>query len=204
MEKILRLRYIFLYLIISLLTSCASSTIRVQSISPALNIRKAAITDTKQIKIAVDEFEVSSIGPRDNIIGEAKTGAFNTKTNIVSDKPVGIIFTNAFKKAITESGFVITNQKDADYIIHGTIEKFWVDEYATGLSLEYSKAYVKYDVLIRDLKGNIVWANTLEEFKTSGKSMDTTENNIPTLTLALQESLESIFKDNKFWDVISK
>jgi hypothetical protein len=84
------------------------------------------------------------------------------------------------------------------------VEKFWVDEYATGLSLEYSKASVRYDIIIKNSQSATVWANTLDMFKTSGKSMDTTGNNIPTLLLALKESVEAIFRDQTFWNAFPK
>lgn len=153
----------------------------------------------KRIEVAIGEFDAKNDQLRQNIIGEAKTGFFNSKTPIVSTEPVTSIFRDAIEKGFEEAGFVIVDRQSADYIVSGTIESFWVDEYATGFSLEYSKAYVRYDMFVKTPEGEIVWANTQEQYETSDNSLEATAHNIQTLRQALENSIETIFADNRFW-----
>lgn len=196
--------YLYLFSISFLIvaTGCAQ-TMRVNLISPDLNIGR--VTNLAgNVKVAFEPFEINSKDQKDNLIGKAKVGFFNSEADIISTEPVSSIIVNSVKKGFSAAGFTIVDLKDTDFIITGIVEKFWVDEYATGFSFEYSKASVRYDIIIKNRQNAPVWANTLDIFKTSGKSMETTGNDVPTLLLALKESVEAIFRDQTFWSAFSK
>ncbi len=202
MNNFKSLSYLLQICILLVASGCAG-TMRAGSISPDLNIDKT-VNSAAATKVAFEPFRITSKDQTENIIGEAKVGLVNSKADIVSDEKVSSIVADAVRKGFQDAGFNIADPKEANFIVSGMIERFWVDEYATGLSLEYSKASVRYDLIIRNMQGATVWANTLDAYKTSDKSMDTTHNDIPTLSLALKESVEAIFKDQSFWKAISK
>lgn len=196
----------FFYLLsigVLFLASGCAQTLRVESISPDLNVSKTNKVENN-ISVAFEPFKITSKDQKENIIGEAKVGLVNSKADIVSTEQVSSIVAGAVKKGFRDAGFNVVDLRVADFIVTGMVEKFWVDEYATGLSLEYSKGSVRYDIIIKNRQGSTVWANTQDIFKTSDKSMDTTENNMPTLSLALKESVEAIFKDRAFWNAFAK
>jgi hypothetical protein len=171
----------------------------VQFTEPSFNVSQSNKRGNREIKVAIAEFDTKTNNLQNNVIGEAKTGLFNSKTPIISTEPITAIFQKTLQKGFKNYGFIVTDAQSADYIVDGTVERFWVDEYATGLSLEYSKAYVRYDLLIQTTGGKIVWANTQEKYETSSTSWDATDHSISTLRIALQKSVESIFNDSSFW-----
>ncbi len=179
-----------------------TSTMNVQTVNPKFNsignkrISKAAL-------ITVKEFDVKTEEMKKNIIGEAKTGAFNAKTPIVSSESIPSILKRNLQKGFKGVGFRVTEPDMAEYFVEGEIEQFWVDEQANGLSLEYSKAYIKYDVIIKTIDGKVIWAKSVEDFSTSETSVETTKNNMLTLEQSIICSIASIFKDDSFWETFS-
>ncbi len=192
----------FLSFCVLIFTQGCAQTLQIDSINPDLNINTTTKL-TGNSKTAIESFKIHSKAHQ-YIVGEAKVGFVNSKADIVSTEEVGSIVANAVKKGFRAAGFHVVDLRDADFIVSGVVEKFWVDEYATGLSLEFSKASVRYDVIIRDRHGATIWANSLDLHKTSDESLDATEDDIPTLSLALKESVESIFRDQSFWGAIYK
>jgi len=180
-----------------------AKTLIVQSINPDFSSLEKSNILNKKIRIKFDEFVSNDEKSKDNIIGEARTGIFNSKSDIISEDPVNSIITKALKIAFEKQGFIIDEEKP-DFIITGAVERFWVDEHATGMSFEYSKAYVKYDLFIKTESSKIIWGNTIDHFEKSGNSMDTTEYDIPTLEKALLKSIQKLFLDNSFWASIIK
>jgi hypothetical protein len=204
MDSKMKLKYsIYIFLSLLMVGCGTSKPINVKLTTPDLYIRPENILK-KQIKIALEELKISPSIPPDNIIGRAKTGMFNVSADLVADEPINVIVTKALKKGFEQAGFKVVDLKDSNYMVEGSIEKFWVDEHATGWSFEYAKAYVRYDLIIRKPNGGTVWANTIEKFKVSRKSMDSSSSIIPTLTLALRDSVESIFEDQSFWKAFLK
>jgi hypothetical protein len=184
-------------MILAVMSIGCASALHVSNIEPVYALK----AQPRGIKVTVNDFKIS--GHDNNTIGMAKTGLFNVSTPIVSDVPVTTIVRNAVKKGFEGAGFAVVDLPNADYSIDGTVEKFWVEEYATGLSLEFSKAYVRYDLMLKEAQGKTIWASTQEKFKTSDKNLETTDYNIPTLTSALQESVEAIFENKDFLKAIS-
>jgi len=154
------------------------------------------------VKIAVADFSLKTDKPP-NQVGEAKTGFFNMPTPITFEKPANLIISNAVKKGLSGEGAHLVALGEADYNIDGTVETLWVDEYATGISLEYAKALVKYDVMLKDRNGKILWATTIESFKTSEIAGDATHLDVPTLQAALDDSVSKLLEDAAFWDALS-
>jgi hypothetical protein len=188
-------------LIVISMYGCAS-TLKIKSIEPNIKVVNNIPITHKEINIAVNKFDVKDDKIKKNIIGQAKTGLFNFKSDIILEEPIVDLFQKAIKNGFEKSGYKIVEPNFADYIIDGIIEKCWVDEYATGLSLEYSKGYIRYDLIVKNSTGKTVWGNTIEEYQTSGKAMDTTSNDIPTLKITLENSVKSIFTDKNFIDTI--
>jgi hypothetical protein len=158
---------------------------------------------SKPIKIAVADFSLKTGKPA-NEIGEAKTGMFNVPAPIRLEQPANLMVSNAIRGGLSSMGHQIVALGEADYNLDGTIETIWVEEYATGMSFEYAKANVKYDVILRDRNGKSLWGTSIEVFKTSGKSLDATHDDLPTLRAALDESVSKLLEDASFWNALLK
>jgi hypothetical protein len=155
--------------------------------------------------IVVNEFEVKGDLLNNNIIGEAKTGILNSKTDIILEEPPQEMLGKTIEEGLKAAGFTISDNPDTtDYLLTGTLEKLWVDEYATGYSLEYSKAYVRYDVIVKKTSGQVIWANTIDEYKTSKTCWDATSSNIDTLKKTLSGSVNAILCDESFIKIFTK
>jgi ABC-type uncharacterized transport system auxiliary subunit len=186
-----------------LMFGCAAESMKVHPLTADTYGYQAKGSPNKDLKIAVLDFKLNT-GKSPNTVGEGKTGFFNTLTPIVSKEPANAMVRESLKQGLRGVELNVVDSDDADYRVDGTIERFWVDEYATGMSLEYAKAHVKYDIYVRNERGETVWANTIESFKTSPKSADATQDDIPTLTATLQESVRSFVEDPGFWSALLK
>lgn len=188
--------------IVSLAAGCGPSTMHVQSLRPTLYVQTRPGAGEK--RIAVGAFEDARTDATGAHIGEAKTGAFNVSTKIIADEPVDVMVATVVRDGFQKAGFSIVEPSAADYIIMGQIRKFWVEEYATGVSFEYAKGFVNYDLFIKNAQGKIIWGNTIDQYIVSGSCWDATEFDIPTLTKALRASVEAIFQDDGFWQAITE
>ena len=128
MDSRIKLEYFIFIIFLLLMTSCGSSRpINVKLVTLDLDVRPENILK-KQVKIYIEEFKISPPMPPDNIIGKAKTGFFNVTTNLVADEPISTIVTKSIKKGFEQFGFEIVDRKDANYMVQGIVEKFWVEE----------------------------------------------------------------------------
>lgn len=157
----------------------------------------------KATRLAVSDFKVNT-GKSATTIGEAKTGGFNMETPIISEAPVSTVITETIRQGFRKQGVDIVASGDGVFSLDGTIEQFWVDEYATGFSLEYAKARIKYDLYLKNPQGKIVWVKSVEKFKASSKSMDATHDDVPTLLAVLEESVKDVIDDAGFWNALKK
>jgi|GEM_PF-3720851 len=143
-----------------------------------------------------------------HIIGEAKTGMFNSKSVVVSDIPMQDIVYNALKDAFSKMGFVIVDERNsADLITTGQISQFWSREFANGWTPEYAKAAVRYDLVIRDNNDKVFWAKSVDvEEKSTGIGVifDATSSVIPTLKKALSQSIFQVVNDANFQAALNK
>ncbi len=158
---------------------------------------------TRPIKMAAADLAFNTDKPSGEI-GEAKTGLFNRSTPIVTEEPANLIVSNAIKKGLMDAGLLMAEPADADFKLEGSLERFWVSEYATGWTWEYAKALVRYDIILKDPNGKILWADTIELFKTSSEKMDATQEDIPTLRAALEESVTQLLEDEGFWKALGE
>jgi uncharacterized lipoprotein YajG len=184
-------------------TAC-STQMRVTLVEPELTPNKAERYLTKQCKVVVEPFVMKDKDKQERGIGDARLGALNYPGHIISEENVSVFLTRAVSKGFAASGFAIAEKEQADYLVSAIVDRFWVDEYATGLSLEYARAAVRYDLMVKKPKGKTIWASTLESYKTSSRSMDATEDDIPTLMSALKETIEAIFSNESFWEAIAR
>lgn len=185
-----------------LTAGCGSSSMSVGSITPVLGLQPRAAAEGTKIEIG--EFKDLRKNMDSNQIGEAKTGFFNASTRMISEEPVSLIVANAVKDGFEKVGFTVVGSGEGDYVVSGKVEKFEATEHATGLSLEYAKGYVRYDLLVQDGSGKTVWGTTLDKYEISETCWDATANDLAVLTLALQHCVESVFADDSLWQVISK
>jgi len=191
--------------VMALASGCGSSTMAVDAITPSLTLQPDARATTRGLKVAIEEFTTTrDKNKKTLVIGEAKTGFFNFPTDIVASESPEHLVASALREGLTQTGCQIVDLKDADFALGGQVQDFWVSEYATGVSLEYAKAYVRYDLTIKRAEGNTVWGNTLERYETSGQCWDATAEDIPTLTRALQHTVMSVLQDDAFWNALSK
>jgi hypothetical protein len=205
MKAVLVGSFVACFSVLTLVSGCGGSTVTVDTITPKLALQPDARATAKGVKIAVAPFQAARDKNRkEDVIGEAKTGFFNVPGPIVAREPPEQIVAAAVKEACAQVGFRLVEPKEADYVIGGQVEDFWVSEYATGVSLEYAKAYVRFDLVVRNAAGNTLWGNTLEKYETSEKGLDATIDNIPTLTKALAAAVSSIFVNDGFWQALSK
>jgi hypothetical protein len=112
--------------------------------------------------------------------------------------------TTAIRDALVKAGFNLVESKDADYVVAGQVSNFWVEEYATGVSFEYAKAFVRFDITLADRNGKILWGTTKEKYQTSSQSMDATAQDIPMLTSALTQTVTFVVDDQSFWLALSR
>jgi hypothetical protein len=198
-----RAYFLFLVMVFTLSAGCTAPQLK-KDVSPTeFNISRI-VSDEKPVILCVEEFTVDKSIGDPYLIGEAKTGWVNITKPIRSEDPINHIVTNEIRRAFLQGGFTLENREKSQYLVSGLIERFWVDEYATGWSLEYAKASVRYDIIIKNRDGNFVWANSIEGAHISGKSMDATKDDIPTLLIAFKESIESIFYDKSFLKAIAQ
>ncbi|NLF44202.1 MAG: hypothetical protein GX587_16035 [Bacteroidales bacterium] len=155
-------------------------------------------------KVCISSFEAPNNKPPENIVGKAKVGFFNMPAPIKADTSVETMVTDLITSAFISAGFKIVPCSEADFTIKGTFDKIWVDEYATGFSLEYAKSHVKCDIMVNDYTGKTIWANSIDKFETSPQNMmDATSADIPTLQMNLKNAIGSIFTDESFWEAVN-
>jgi ABC-type uncharacterized transport system auxiliary subunit len=202
----MRMLMYFLCLVVAFTLSagCAAPQLMKKDLSPIKLQISGVVSNERPVAVCVEEFTLVKSISDPYIIGKATTGMFNITKPIRSEDPISRIVTNEIMKAFLQGGFTLENKEKSQYIVSGQIERFWVDEYATGWSLEYAKASVRYDFIIKNKDGKFVWANSIEGTHISGKSMDATKDDIPTLLMALKKSIESIFYDKSFLKAIAQ
>lgn len=181
---------------------CGSSKVRIPTISVTVDVKNSFV-DHEGPSVRVHMFD-SALGEDSDIIGEAMTGVFNNPADIILEEPVCDVVTRTVTAGFEKAGFQVVDSNDANYDVRGTVERFWVDEFCNGVTLEYSKAAVRFDVYIVDSAAQTVWADSIDVYEDSGIVWDATESNIPTLTSALKRAVESIFTDKQFIEAMLK
>jgi hypothetical protein len=205
MRAVLVSGFVVCFSVLLLVSGCGGGTMTVDAITPKLALQTDTRATAQEVKVAVAPFRAArDKNKKENVIGEAKTGVFNIPGPILARETPEQIVAAAVKEALAEVGFHLVEPKEADYIIGGQVEDFWVSEYATGVSFEYAKAYVRFDLVVQNAAGNTLWGSTLEKYETSGKVWDATAENIPTLTKALAAAVSSIFAQDGFWQALSR
>lgn len=160
------------------------------------------------VKLYLSKFSLGNEITNPYLIGEAKTGALNSKSEVISDIPIQDIFYNALKDIFKKKGFIITgDQNSADLLITGEIQQFWVREYASGWTPEYAKAAVRFDILFKDSNNKVFWANSIDkEVKSNslGSIFDATGSLLPTLKEALSQSIKQVINDSSLQAKLNK
>gem|GEM_PF-3736239 len=182
---------------------CSAPQLKRGRLVNEFNIQKKISPEERRIAVCVEEFTTAKSISDPHVIGDARVGVFNVHSEIRSEDPTQLVLANELKRAFLLAGFKIGEKGKSDIIVSGQIERFWVDENIGGIT-ENAKASVRYDIIVKDKEGRFVWGKSIERRKVSGKSIDATKDNIPTLMDALRKSIESIFEDESFWNAIKR
>lgn len=197
------MRFIFniLFFIVGIFffMSCAAPRFMLSKTNGTIDVAYA-VPQNYTVAINIEPLTVGGAIRDANIVGEAKVGLFNTSKPIYSDEPMNTIVKSMLVAAFSKARFSVVEKERADILLSGQIERFWVDEYATGWSPEYSKAHVSFDIIIKNKDGAFIWGGTVEGASKSVITIvDTTTYDIETLLTALQGAVSSLFRDRTFW-----
>ena len=94
-------------------------------------------------KVCISRFGAPNNKPPANIVGKATvTGAFTMSVPIKTDIPVENIVTDLVRNMFSSAGFKTVPCPEADFAIHGSFDKIWVDKQVTG-GFVYAKFHPK-------------------------------------------------------------
>jgi len=188
--------------LILLISACAAPQLKKDDLlfEPAIN---KGISDEKPVILYVEDFGFAKTISNPSIVGEAQVGMFNAHASILSQDPVHTIITNQIKKVLLKAGFKLDEKEKAHFSISGRIERFWVNE-RMGTWSENAKAYVKYDLIVKDKQDRFIWGDNIIGKATSAKATDATKDDVPTLINGLKNSIESIFANESFWRAVGQ
>lgn len=158
-----------------------------------------AIPNASGVSLCVEEFADVRGGPGPKVVGQAKTGAFNKNTPVMIGVEIERLAIHSFRKAFSEAGFNIVDDHDsADLVFKGRINKFWVQEFATGWAPEHSEADVELDVVMIDRAGkkNIWFEVKSSHVTTKATASDITSENQRIINQAFNEAVSSIVSDS--------
>ena len=158
-----------------------------------------AIPNAGDVRLCIEEFTDVRGGPGSNVVGQAKTGAFNKNTPVMIGVEIERLAIHSFRKAFSEAGFNVVDDRDsADLVFKGRINKFWVQEFATGWAPEHSEADVELDVVMIDRAGekNIWFEIKSSHVTTKPTASDITSENQRIINQAFNEVVSSIVNDS--------
>ncbi len=186
------------------LVSCAAKPVLKSSSIDKITITPQKTSSTKQ-KLCISKITLPKYSSEENILGMANVGLFNSEEYIKADKPIKDIMTNFISKSFSTAGFEISECNKSDKSIEFKFDKLWIEEFADGYNLEYSKSFIKFDIIINDANGKPIWGTTIDKLLLSDKNLvDATSANIPTFKSNLKQCMELIFSNNSFWEAIEK
>lgn len=188
--------------LIVMISACVAPKIKKDDLLIEPNI-KQRISSESPIILYVEDFGFAKSISDPSVVGEANVGMLNFPALIRSEVPVHLIITDQMKRGLLKAGFKLDVKEKAHFTISGRIERFWVDE-RIGMWSENSKASVRYDLIVKDNRRRFVWGDNIVGRATSGKSMETTKDDVPTLVNALKNSIESIFANESFWKAVGQ
>ena len=188
--------------LILMMSACAAPQLKKDDLLFEPVIDKG-ISDDKPVILYVENFGFAKTIPDPSIVGEARIGMFDAPASILSQDPVHTIITDQIKNAFLKAGFKLDEKENAHFTISGRVERFWVNERLAGLR-QTAKAFVKYDLIVKDKQGRFVWGDNIVGRATSAVNMDATKNDVPTLINALKNSIESIFINDSFWRAVGQ
>ena len=183
--------------LILMISACAAPKMKKDDLLIEPNIRQG-ISSESPIILCVEDFGFAKSISDPSIVGEANVGLLNSPASIRSEVPVHLITTDQIKRGLLKAGFKLDMKEKAHFTISGRIERFWVNE-RSGVWSENTKASVKYDLIVKDKQGRFVWGDNIVGRATSKNRMDATKDDVPTLIVALRNSIESIFRNESFW-----
>jgi uncharacterized lipoprotein YajG len=156
-------------------------------------------TKAKNINLYIEKFSDVRTVKQKNIIGQSATGVFNKITPVLTDNDIEEITTSAIRTTFSKMGFnVVMDEKNADLLLKGRINNFWVKEVGAGSISEHSEAVVELDiVLINKIQEKNIWFDVKKGTSKSGWSADTTHKNERIMNEALNNVIISIINDEE-------
>jgi len=188
-----------------MIAGCGASTIAVGPMVTGAGSTGAEPAVMRTAVVHVEAFTRRAGGKDGCDVGIGKTGMFNERARIVTEQPVDVIVTQGMRTRLTEAGASVVAKDAAAYVIRGSVEEFRAEEYVTGISPEHASARVRFDVIVRNRAGKVVWAGTGDATATSPPTWnDATEFDGETLRVALASALDKVVGDGSFWKAITQ
>lgn len=157
------------------------------------------LPEAKNINLYIEKFSDVRTVKQKNIIGQSATGVFNKITPVLTDNDIEEITTSAIRTTFSKMGFnVVMDEKNADLLLKGRINNFWVKEVGAGSISEHSEAVVELDiVLINKIQEKNIWFDVKKGTAKSGWSANTTHKNERIMNEALNNVIISIINDEE-------
>lgn len=200
-EAISRLLLLISLVFLLSLVGCASKISMVKIDYLTENTPVPTISNSNVFSVHVVQFSDNRKESEPNVIGEAKTGIFNKSTPIVIDTRLDSLITGFFEEAFIQMGFkVLDTETDADLIFKGRINKFWLQEFATGFSKEHCEGTVELDVAIfADNVSEPIWFDVKNSTIITNKSMfDISAQDERIINETLNDAIRMVIEDAEF------
>lgn len=137
------------------------------------------------------------------LVGHAKVGINNRPAPVYCETPAHQQIEEAVRTALSSWGFPLVEPSAAALSLHGVVRRFWIDEYTTGYSPEYSFASVRWDLYLVEPGGRVVWTDTADvQVRTEAAYTDTTSKGQETLARATREAIYRVFGNAEFWEAV--
>ena len=198
-----RFRILSLILLLEVLAGCATPKLKADRIILQPNLPPRVSSADRSLSLHVEPFSLAKSIRDPKIVGHCSVG-LNPVSPIVSEVPADVILTDGIRKGFSRLGVVLKEKNQAQYVLSGRIERFWVYE-AIGPSGGYFSASVRYDVVVRDQRGEVfAWVNSLRGMANSKvrSFWGATDEDIATLLKATERAVEALFADESFWEAL--
>ncbi|WP_413291404.1 hypothetical protein [Bdellovibrio sp. HCB337] len=146
--------------------------------------------------------EIRDHRPEQKVIGQAKTGMFNTVTPIYLDIPAKDYVGEKLKRGLTARGLKVDGKNK--YVLNGFIKKLTLGEFADGWSPEYAECYLSLDFNIYSSSTNqLTYSGTVEaSVNGTNSAIDSTDSIGPALDTCMEYAVEKILNQDTLINAI--
>lgn len=165
-----------------------------------------AIPSANGVSLCIEEFTDVRGDLEPNVVGQAKTGMFNRRTPVRIGVEIERLAIHAFREAFSDAGFnLVDDQNNADLVLKGRINTFWVQEYSTAWAPQHSEAEVEFDVVLIDkARAKNIWFDVKRaRAVTKPNTMDITLENERIISEAFNQVVSSIVNDSELTQAVN-